>query len=169
MRPLADGCGPRTLAGVPPLRVPLLVLLLLPGSCDRRSDVAVEVVIPPEIQADYDASTRGLVLAQFVPDSPNSWPVSVGVLCEPQAAPVRFAANHYADDFPDVVEVVVWVVPLAPGESPTACGDLPGNTFSLVHEFDPALPNGSGEIAVDVGCNLEAEGRAEVTISPASP
>jgi hypothetical protein len=158
---------PVTLAVVPPTRSLWLVpLLVLPGSCNRLSDVAAEVVISIEIQADYDADARGLVLAQFVPDSP---PQHVGVLCEPQAAPVRFAVNYYARDYPDIVDVMVWIVPLAPDESPTACGQLSGNTYDLVREFDPALPHGSGEIAVDIGCNLEEEGRAEVTINPASP
>lgn len=89
------------------------------------------------------------MLAQFVPDSPQ-----VGVLCEPSAEPVGFAVDFHARDFPDSVDVV------APDESPTACGQLSSNTYDLVREFARALPHGRGEIAV---------GRAEVTISPASP
>lgn len=171
MRSLAGARGSVSLAGVPPIRVLLLLLLVvMPGSCDRLPEVAVEVVVPPELQADYDAGARGLVLAHFVPDSPNSLgPVTVGVLCDPQDEPVRFVANHYAPDYPDVVDVVVWIAPLAPDESPTACGDLVGDSFSLVHEFDRALPHARGEIAVDIGCDLAEEGRAEVTVSRASP
>jgi hypothetical protein len=161
---------PVTLAIVPPIRVLLLALLLaLPGSCNRLSDVAVEIVLPPEFQADYDANTRGRVLAQFLPDSPNSFVQKIGHLCEPSAEPVRFVANFYADEYPDVVDFVVWVVPVTSDDTPTGCGPIPPVNFTTEHEFDAALPHARGEIAVDIGCNLEEEGRAEVTINPASP
>ena len=132
--------------------------------CDPTFSVRVQVTVPREVQAAWDAGYPAEVSARLLmPGMGPSSGLRLGHFCEPAGADVSFQGGMGSLGCPETVTVEAWMAPAPDGGTcPVSGGTIVGQEQLPATAFETAPVRGQDALS-GVGCREEKSSFIELT------